>query len=113
VLFDTAHNFVVRRKIEEAHDEEAVIQVQFVKAGPTGSEGYLLTSCGNDGVVRRWDCRGGTTAAGDGLIKEWRGHRGDGEGGGVLAFVRRDGRIVTAGDDAVSLVFDDRFHGIS
>src|SRR5947207_9837716 len=71
VLFDAAHNFVVRRKIEEAHDEEAVIQLQFVKAGPTGADGYLLTSCGNDGVVRRWDCRGGTTATGKGLIRKW------------------------------------------
>lgn len=107
VLFDAAHNFAVRRKIEEAHDEEAVIQVQFVKAGPTGADGYLLTSCGNDGVVRRWDCRGGTTADGKGLVREWRGHRGGGDGGGVLGFVQRDGKIVTAGDDAVSLVFQE------
>ena len=61
-----------------------------------------------DGVVKRWDVRGGTTAGGQGLVGEWKGHRGDGEGGGVLGFVQGgDGkRIVTAGDDHVALVFD-------
>lgn len=51
--------------------------------------------------------RGGTAAAGQGFLKEWKGHRGEGEGGGVLGFVQgADGsRIVTAGDDGVSLVF--------
>ena len=104
VLFDTAHRFAVRRHIREAHEEFAVVKVEFL-AGPTG---YLLTSCGLDGAVRRWDTRGGTAASGQGLVKEWRGHRGDGEGGGVLGFVQGgDGnRIVTAGDDGVSLVFD-------
>lgn len=60
-----------------------------------------------DGVVRRWDVRGGTVGAGQGFLKEWKGHRGEGEGGGVLGFVQgADGsRIVTAGDDGVSLVF--------
>jgi len=81
-----------------------------------------------DGVVRRWDIRGGTAAGGQGgqggqgglggqggqslpagpqgLLKEWRGHRGDGEGGGVLGFVLGGGRVVTAGDDGVALVFE-------
>ncbi|KAM5377713.1 hypothetical protein ACJA88_006394 [Fusarium oxysporum] len=39
---------------------------------------------------------------------EWKGHRGDGEGGGVLGFVQGETgeRIVTAGDDGVALVFE-------
>jgi ribosome assembly protein SQT1 len=105
VLFDAAHNFAVRRKMEDAHDDEAVIKVEFVRAGHGGANGWLLTSCGNDGVVRRWDCRGGTGTSEKGLVQEWRGHRGGGEGGGVLGFVQSHGRIVTAGDDAVALVF--------
>lgn len=68
----------------------------------------MLTTCGLDGAVRRWDTRGGTAASGQGLVGEWRGHRGKGEGGGVLGFVQRGARIVTAGDDGVSLVFDTR-----
>ena len=60
-----------------------------------------------DGVVRRWDTRGASNASsGMGLIGEWKGHRGGGEGGGVLGFVVGDGKIVTAGDDSVSLVFE-------
>lgn len=104
-LFDTAHNFAVRRHIKEAHEEYAVVQVEFARQ--KGRE-HLLTSCGMDGVVRRWDTRGGTAAAGQGLEGEWRGHRGEGEGGGVLGFVQGgdEGRIVTAGDDGVGLVFE-------
>lgn len=103
VLFDTAHRFAVRRHIRNAHEEFAVVKVEFA---PT-STGYLLTSSGLDGAVRRWDTRGGTAASGQGLVQEWRGHRGEGEGGGVLGFVQGGGkRIVTAGDDSVSLVFE-------
>ncbi|KAI9654383.1 MAG: hypothetical protein M1821_006699 [Bathelium mastoideum] len=99
-LFDTAHRFAVRRHIRDAHEEEAVIKVDFVKGGKSGME-WLLTSAGNDGVVRRWDTRGGTAAPGQGLAKEWRGHRGEGEGGGVLGFVQGGGGevVVTAGDE--------------
>ncbi|KAK3048445.1 60S ribosomal subunit assembly or modification protein [Extremus antarcticus] len=108
-IFDAAHNFAVRRHIPAAHEEEAVIQVSFVKTplGTANPNGHILTSCGNDGVVRRWDVRGGTAAAGKGLVGEWRGHRGGGEGGGILGFVQGGGggQIVTAGDDGVSLVF--------
>jgi len=108
VLFDAAHNFAKRRRIEGAHEDEAVIKVEFLKAGAGGANGWILTSCGNDGVVRRWDVRGGTAAAAQGLKGEWRGHRGGGEGGGVLGFAQSgDGaRIVTAGDDGISLVFN-------
>jgi ribosome assembly protein SQT1 len=75
----------------------------------------LLTTVGLDGVVRRWDARGGTTAAGQGLLKEWKGHLGlseteEGEqAGGIMGFVQGfDGkRVVTAGDDGVTLVFED------
>ncbi|KAF2469478.1 WD40 repeat-like protein [Lindgomyces ingoldianus] len=103
-LFDTAHRFAVRRRIEGAHAdqeiEHAVVKVEFLK------NSALLTSCGYDGVVRRWDARGGTAAAAKGLVGEWKGHRGGGEGGGIMGFVQGDGPfVVTAGDDAVSLVF--------
>lgn len=102
-LFDSAHRFATRRHIKEAHEDFSVVKVEFVKSGG----GWLLTSCGMDGVVRRWDTRGGTAMANSGFVKEWKGHRGDGEGGGVMGFVQGDGgRIVTAGDDGVSLVFD-------
>ena len=97
-LFDTAHRFAVRRHIREAHEEFAVVKVEFVhdKVG-----GWLLTSAGMDGVLRRWDTRGGTAAANQGLVGEWKGHRGDGEGGGILGFVQGGGgdKIVTAGDE--------------
>jgi ribosome assembly protein SQT1 len=104
-LFDSAHRFAVRRHIKEAHEDYSVVKVEFVKNARTG--GWLLTSCGMDGVVRRWDTRGGTGMANSGFVREWKGHRGDGEGGGVLGFVQGDGtRIVTAGDDGISLVFE-------
>lgn len=104
-LFDSAHRFAVRRHIKEAHEDYSVVKVEFVKNSQTG--GWLLTSCGMDGVVRRWDTRGGTGMANSGFVREWKGHRGDGEGGGVLGFVQGDGtRIVTAGDDGISLVFE-------
>ncbi|RDW62157.1 WD40 repeat-like protein [Coleophoma cylindrospora] len=104
-LFDSAHRFAVRRHIKEAHEEHSIVKVEFVQNSRTG--GWLLTSCGMDGVVRRWDTRGGTGMANSGFVAEWRGHRGDGEGGGVLGFVQGDGsRIITAGDDGISLVFE-------
>ena len=95
--------------------------------GDGGTEAWFLTSCGMDGVVRRWYCRGSATTTAtatpavggsgvgagamgqqrqQGLMQEWRGHRGEGEGGGVLGFVLMGGgKVVTAGDDGVSLVF--------
>ncbi|KAL7621058.1 60S ribosomal subunit assembly or modification protein [Parahypoxylon ruwenzoriense] len=109
-VYDTARRFAVRRHLKEAHEEFSVVKVEFV----TGlGDGWLLTSCGMDGVVRRWDVRGTESAAGTSggsgnLVKEWRGHRGDGEGGGVLGFVQgtTGERIITAGDDGVVLVFE-------
>ncbi|TQS37990.1 hypothetical protein Golomagni_01519 [Golovinomyces magnicellulatus] len=104
-IFDSAHQFAVRRLIKEAHEDYSVVKVEFVPS--SGTEGSLLTSCGMDGIVRRWDTRGGT---GNGLVREFKGHRGDGEGGGVLGFVQGDGsRIITAGDDGISLVFNSSF----
>lgn len=105
-LFDTAHRFALRRHIKEAHEEFAIVKIEFVNSQQGG---YVLTSAGMDGAVRRWDTRGGTAASGQGFLREWRGHRGEGEGGGVLGFVQGGGgsRIVTAGDDGVSLVFVD------
>ncbi|OJJ04284.1 hypothetical protein ASPVEDRAFT_43757 [Aspergillus versicolor CBS 583.65] len=128
-LFDTAHRFAVRRHIKEAH-EGAVVKVEFLQSrsaaapsvrpsplasGTTAHRSFLLTSVGIDGVVRRWDARGGTTAAGQGMLNEWRGHLGlteneDGEqAGGIMGFVQGfDGkRVVTAGDDGISLVFEE------
>ncbi|KAL5116985.1 hypothetical protein ACEQ8H_005071 [Pleosporales sp. CAS-2024a] len=107
-LFDTAHRFAVRRRIEDAHADEdspqAVVKLEFVpREGPGG---WLLTSAGYDGVLRRWDTRGGTAAAARGLVGEWKGHRGGGEGGGIMGFVQGTGEaVVTAGDDHVALVF--------
>lgn len=125
-LYDAAHRFAVRRHVREAHEGTAVVKVEFLQTrqpaaaprpGPATGQGrsWLLTSAGLDGIVRRWDARGGTTAAGQGLLKEWRGHLGvteneDGEqAGGIMGFVQGfDGkRVVTAGDDGVSLVFED------
>ncbi|RKF56945.1 putative WD repeat-containing protein C25H1.08c [Golovinomyces cichoracearum] len=101
-IFDFAHQFAVRRLINQAHEDYSVVKVEFVPS--LGTEGSLLTSCGMDGTVKRWDTRGGT---GDGLVREFKGHRGEGEGGGVLGFVQGDGsRIITAGDDGISLVFN-------
>ncbi|KAL1838644.1 hypothetical protein VTJ49DRAFT_2451 [Mycothermus thermophilus] len=121
-VFDTARSFALRRHLRGAHDGEAVVKLEFVRAasGPAAqAAGWLLTSCGLDGVVRRWDLRGATPGAAPaqagqegqapaGLVKEWRGHRGGGEGGGVLGFVQGETgeRVVTAGDDAVVLVFE-------
>ncbi|ORY55270.1 WD40-repeat-containing domain protein [Pseudomassariella vexata] len=110
-IYDTARRFSVRRHIKEAHDDFSVVKVEFVRGE---GDGWLLTSCGMDGVVRRWDVRGATPSgnigftAASGLSKEWRGHRGDGEGGGVLGFVQgtTGERIVTAGDDGIVLVFE-------
>lgn len=76
-----------------------MVQVGFGRED--AGRGHLLTSCGMDGVVRRFDMRGG-----QGLVREWKGHSGGGGGGGVLGFVLGGGRIVTAGDDGVSLCFE-------
>ncbi|KAK0717365.1 WD40-repeat-containing domain protein [Lasiosphaeria miniovina] len=116
-VFDTSRSFAQRRIVRAAHDGEPVVKVEFVRSAPTAAAaGWLLTSCGLDGVVRRWDLRGATPsqnavsgAEATGLVKEWRGHRGGGgEGGGVLGFVQGDTgeRVVTAGDDSVVLVFE-------
>ncbi|KAF2440168.1 acetyl-CoA synthetase-like protein [Karstenula rhodostoma CBS 690.94] len=108
-LFDTAHRFAIRRRIEDAHADEdfahAVVKVEFLRK--EGARAWILTSAGYDGVLRRWDARGGTAAAAKGLIGEWKGHRGGGEGGGVMGFVQGgDGsQVITAGDDGVALVF--------
>jgi ribosome assembly protein SQT1 len=104
-LYDSAHRFAVRRHIKEAHEDHSVVKVEFANSGASG--GWLLTSCGMDGAVRRWDTRGGTAVANSGMLREWKGHRGGGEGGGVLGFVQGNGeRIVTAGDDGLALVFE-------
>lgn len=114
-VFDTSKNFATRRHILGAHDDHAVVKVEFVKSS------WMLTSAGMDGVLKRWDLRlgGQSTGASNaaqgqagqttaGLVKEWKGHRGDGAGGGVLGFVQGETgeRIITAGDDGVVLVFE-------
>ncbi|KAJ5562419.1 hypothetical protein N7535_003128 [Penicillium sp. DV-2018c] len=131
VMYDAAHRFAVRRHIREAHGGNPVVKVEFLPSrkqagaavpGPLASasaaqqnRSWMLTSVGLDGVVRRWDARGGTAAAAQGLMQEWKGHMGateneDGEqAGGIMGFVQGfDGkRIVTAGDDGISLVFEE------
>ncbi|ROW16496.1 hypothetical protein VPNG_02736 [Cytospora leucostoma] len=112
-VYDPSRTFSVRRHIQGAHDEFSVVKVDWVKQTQTGGQ-WLLTSCGMDGVVRRWNLQGATpsqhapSATVAGLEKEWRGHRGDGEGGGVLGFVQGvDGKsVVTAGDDGIVLLFE-------
>lgn len=117
-VYDPSRTFSVRRHIQGAHDEFSVVKVEWVKqaqtTGPAAAQQqWLLTSCGMDGVVRRWNLQGASptqhvpNATVAGLEKEWRGHRGDGEGGGVLGFVQGvDGkRVITAGDDGIVLVF--------
>jgi ribosome assembly protein SQT1 len=139
-LFDVAHRFAVRRHIREAHEGATVVKVEFLQQpaqaatplirpglpGPTANAAaataagqgrpWILTSVGLDGVIRRWDARGGTTAAAQGLLKEWRGHlglietEGGEQSGGILGFVQNavgGKRIVTAGDDGISLVFEE------
>ncbi|KAE8153543.1 angio-associated migratory cell protein [Aspergillus avenaceus] len=132
-LYDTAHRFAVRRHIKEAH-EGAVVKVEFLPSKspanplirpvpgsaaastPAGQgQPWLLTSVGMDGVVRRWDARGGTAAAAQGLLKEWKGHLAlteneEGEqSGGIMAFAQsRDGkRVFTGGDEGVAFVFEE------
>ncbi|KAF4969965.1 hypothetical protein FZEAL_10135 [Fusarium zealandicum] len=110
VIYDATRRFAVRRHIAGAHEEHSVVKLEFIP------NSWQLTSCGMDGVVRRWDLRGAgstnpnapATPAEAGLQKEWKGHRGDGEGGGVLGFVQGQTgeRIVTAGDDGLALVFE-------
>ena len=99
-FFDTKSNFSLRKHLKGAHEDQAVIKVEFV--GPTGPQAWTLTSCGNDGVVRRWDARGGNNMTTNQILSEYKGHRGGGEGGGILGFVQGggDGRyIVSAGDE--------------
>lgn len=125
-LFDTARRFAVRRHIKEAHEGEAVIKAEFLQSD--GDEKWIVTSAGLDGVIRRWDTRGanvpvppvvggagptsamgtqGQSGQAQGMIGEWKGHRGGGEGGGIMGFVQENPKIVvTAGDDGVALVFD-------
>ncbi|KAJ4298365.1 60S ribosomal subunit assembly or modification protein [Collariella sp. IMI 366227] len=88
------------------HDGESVVRVEFVKAASGAAAGWLLTSCGLDGAVRRWDLRGATAGAqasaggpaSSGLVKEWRGHREVVRGWCVGICAGGDGeRIVTAG----------------
>ena len=122
-VFETVRAFDVRKLNPGAHGSKCVVRVDFVA---DAGDGWLLTTCGIDGVVRRWDTRGqagaarssgvaGTDAAR--LVKEWRGHSGapdgddeeDGEAsGGVLGFVqgKTGERVVTAGDDGLALVFE-------
>ncbi|KAJ5874760.1 uncharacterized protein N7529_003190 [Penicillium soppii] len=130
-IYDAAHRFAVRRHIQGAHDDAPVVKVEFLPSnrqlsasvsGPLASasaaqqnRSWMFTSVGLDGVVRRWDARGGTTAAAQGLMQEWKGHmplteNEDGEqSGGIMGFVQNyEGqRIVTAGDDGICLVFEE------
>lgn len=119
VIYDTSRAYSVRRTISNAHPrprspfstsstsapldpsetiedngENTVVKVEFINSThpPTG---IILTSCGVDGTVKRWDGRSGVE------LGCWRGHAD-----GVLGFVQTERRIVTAGDDHLALVFD-------
>lgn len=97
-VYDASRRFALRRQIPQAHDGQSVVKLDFLPRS------WLLTSCGMDGVVRRWDLRrAGSSPDERGLHKEWRGHRA-----GVLAFVQTESgdRILTAGDDSLALVFE-------
>ena len=102
-LYDAARGYAVRHTLHGHVD--AVVKVDFAAPGPAAqaAAGWVLTSCGIDGSVRRWDARAGVQTA------CLRGHLGgngaEGEGG-VLGFVQTRDRIVTAGDDGVALVFE-------
>jgi ribosome assembly protein SQT1 len=101
VIYDAAHGYRVRRTMGEEGGSgghtDAVVKVEFVD-----TDGWILTSCGVDGTVRRWDVRAGTE------LGCWRGHLGgnvsEGEGG-VLGFVQTKDMIVTAGDEYVFPLF--------
>jgi len=71
-----------------------VVKVEFIPSNhpPTA---IILTSCGVDGTIKRWDSRTGAE------LGCWRGHSD-----GILGFVQTEKRVVTAGDDYVALVFD-------
>lgn len=109
-------DFAKRRFNRLAHGGFSVVKVEWSEqpqaAGPAASA-PLLTTCGYDGAVKRWTPQGTTASqhvrddAAEGLVNVWRGHRGNGEGGGVTGFVQGpDGKtIVTAGDDSIVLVF--------
>ncbi|KAF8469114.1 WD40-repeat-containing domain protein [Kalaharituber pfeilii] len=111
VIYDTSRGYTVRRTIPNAHPNprplppeegkaegedvvSAVVKAEFINSThpPTG---IILTSCGIDGTLKRWDARSGQE------IGVWKGH-----GDGILGFVQTDRRVVTAGDDHVALVFD-------
>ena len=99
-FFDTKSNFSLRKHLKGAHGDEAVVQVQFI--GPDGPNAWTLTSCGYDGVVRRWDARGGANVTTNSMLKEYKGHQAEDEGGGITAFVQGDpeGRyIITASEE--------------
>jgi len=106
IVYDTSKNFRAKRTIQEAHDH-SVVKVEFVRGL---GDGWLLTSCGMDGVVRWWNIQGEADAVADSMVKEWKGHSACDESGrgGILGFVQGSTgeRIVTAGDDGLALVFE-------
>jgi len=99
-LFDVARRFALRKTME-GH-VESVVKVEFV-AGLGPQDGWMLTSCGIDGTLRRWDARAGTEVV---CLKGHLGGNGAEGEGGILGFVQTKDKITTAGDDGVSLVFE-------
>ncbi|KAA8896024.1 WD40-repeat-containing domain protein [Sphaerosporella brunnea] len=99
-LYDAARGYAVRKMLEGHVD--SVVKVEFV-AGLGPQDGWMLTSCGIDGTLRRWDARAGVEVA---CLKGHLGGNGSEGEGGILGFVQTKERIITAGDDAVSLVFE-------
>ena len=113
-LFDVAHRFALRRLIGDAHEGFAVVKVEFVGGGSGDGKGHYLTSAGMDGVVRRWDARGGS-AGSVGAVVTTASATGAAQAatpaGGQQGLVHTHGSggeeetIITAGDDGVALVF--------
>ena len=104
-VFEAWGTFQMRRYIEKAHGGHAIVKVDWCRE--KGREN-LLTSCGLDGSVKRWEGKGNTyDPPNEGLIREWKGHEG-GAYGAPLDFTQDavNGKIITAGDDALCHVFD-------
>ncbi|GAP87203.1 putative ribosome biogenesis protein sqt1 protein [Rosellinia necatrix] len=105
-VYDTSRSFTPKRHITEAHETFSIPKVEFISGF---GDGWLLTSCGTDGVVRRWNFHGAADTPTGSMVKEWRGHSVQKDGvGGVLGFVQSSTgqQIVTAGDDNHVYVFE-------
>lgn len=100
-IYDTTRGYALRKMLETPHSGDAVVKAECVA---TDQDGWVFTSCGIDGTVKRWDARTGAELCC--LRGHLGGNRTEGEGG-VLEFVQMRTKIVTAGDDGLALVYED------